>query len=431
MIELEINDLGMNFEGVARLDGKVYFVPGAIDGEKIKAETVQDKDKFCNAKLKEIKVASNDRVEPFCPYYSTCGGCDIQHMNYQKQLDAKRKLVQQTINKVAGIQLEVLPTVSSNKVYYYRNKGAFPVSDSTVGMFKRSSHEIVDISQCFLMDNNITIAMKVVKEFVKQKKFKGYDFISHKGDIKFCVVRSVNNQTIVCIVATKNISGLEDLYKMLSQELSNVGLYVNINTQKNSTILSDNYVYIAGLNKIELEEFGIKYKIDIASFLQVNSDIKQKLYSRVLDCVKGDIVIDAYAGAGLLSAIISKTAKKVYSIEIVPQATKCCKQLLKDNNITNVEALNGDCTKLVPNLAKKLNNFSIILDPAHSGCKSDVIEVAKSAEKIVYISCNPIALSKDLKELVKSHEIEFIEPYDMFPQTKHVETFVVLNKKSR
>lgn len=432
MINLTIDNLGMNFEGVAREDGKVYFVPNALIGEQVDVEVVEDKSKYAKAVLKNIKTSSSDRVVPVCPYFYECGGCNLQHLNYEKQLYYKSKHVKETILKVAGVDCDVDLTVGCKDAYFYRNKGAFPITNNDIGMFKENSHELIPISQCFLMNDNITKALKVIRNYVKENNFEGFNFNNFTGKIKFAVIRSVKNQTLVCLVATTELPNLEDLYINLLNELGEVGLYLNINTQKNSTILGNNYKHINGLKFISLNEYGINYNIDIASFLQVNNDVKTKLYDKVLSEIENEIVIDAYAGAGLLSATISKKAKQVYSVEIIPQASKSANKLVKQNNINNMSVINGDCGKVLPKLQKEINNeFSLVLDPAHIGCDKDVINVAKNANKIIYISCNPIALSKDLKELTTTHDIKYIQPYDMFPQTKHVETLVCLIKKSR
>lgn len=427
-MKLDIIDMGMNFEGVARLDGKVYFVPNAIVGENVEAEVKKDQKKFATAQLKEVTTPSVDRVTPFCPYFGECGGCDIQHIAYDKQLELKTKLIQDTIKKVADITLTVNPTVASANTYFYRNKGAFPVGRD-IGMFEKNSHNIVPIEQCMLMNDNITIAFRIVKKYLAEKKLLGYDHSTHIGVVKNVVVRSVDNQTLVCIVATKQLN-LTGLYERLRQELQQVGLYQNINKQNNSTILGQNYIFVDGIKNITLKEFDVEYQIDVASFLQVNTDIKTKIYSQVIDEIGGGIVIDAYAGAGLLSGVMSKRAKKVYSVEIVPEACKMAQKLMEKNVIKNVEVICGDCTKVVPEIVKKIKEpFAIVLDPARVGCSEEVVKMSSLADKIVYISCNPIALSKDLKVLSKTHNIEYVQPFDMFPETRHVETLVTLTKK--
>lgn len=425
-MKLTIDKLGMNGEGVARGE-KVTFVPYALPNETVEAEIVEEKSKFCNAKLSKVIVESNDRKTPPCPYFMECGGCNLQHLKYEKQAEFKQNLVKETLHKVGGIDEQVLPCVTANS-FSYRNKGVFPISKN-IGMFRFNSHQIIPIQKCLLMNEKINEALDLVRNWLEKYNISTFDFNTFKGLVKYLVVRSVNNQTLVCLVSTsKNIPHLAELQQQLSN-LGDYGLYLNINTQKNSIILGNDYIHICGLKSIELEEFGVKYNIDVASFLQVNNEIKNKLYSEVIDYMKDDVVIDAYAGAGLLSAILSKSANQVYSVEIVPQASQKAKELVKQNDITNMQVINGDCGQILPKITNKLTNFSVVLDPAHIGCDKKVLEAVKNANKIVYIACNPIALSKDLKTLLITHKIVKIQPFDMFPQTKHIETLAVLQHK--
>lgn len=436
-MKLLIDKLGMNGEGVARPSGdnelqKVAFVDFALPGEVVDVDIVQQKSKFYTAKLNSVINASEDRVVAPCQYFTRCGGCNMQHLKYGKQLKFKTNLIKETLQKVGGLDLEVQHCVSSRQ-YGYRNKGVFPLGKN-IGMFESNTHNIIPIDKCLLMNDNINLALNIVKDWISENNIKTFDFANFKGLLKYLVVRSVNNQTLVCLVATsKDIKHLDSLADKL-KALGDFGLYININNQHNSIILGREYIHIAGIKSITLDEFGVEYNVDVASFLQVNNDIKAKLYSEVIEQVGGGVVIDAYAGAGLLSATLSKSASKVYSVEIVPQASEKARQLVKANNITNMEVINGDCTKIVPNLIKKVQTenkggkCSVVLDPAHVGCSPQVIDAVKTADKILYIACNPIALAKDLKVLQQTHKIVKIQPFDMFPQTKHVETLAILER---
>ncbi len=427
MKKVKIIDLGMNGEGVARCDDKVVFVPFALPQEEVEIELVQDKSKFCIGKVSSIINASDSRVNPECPYFKVCGGCNLQHLDYNEQLKFKTNLVQNTLYKVGRIDIDVLPCVASKEVYNYRNKGAFPI-DKTVGMFEFNSHNIVDINYCHIMNDTINQVLQIVKDWIKQFNINTFNFTTRKGLVKHLVVRSVNNQTLVCLVCSDyNIPNLNDLIEKLSV-IGDFGLVLNKNNQNNSIILGKDFKHVYGLNSIEMCEFDVTYSIDIPSFMQVNNDIKLKLYEDVLNNIGGGTVIDAYAGAGLLSAIMTKVANKVISVEIVPEASNKARRLVSNNSIPNMEVINGDCTKIIPNLINRLGDISVVLDPPHSGCSDSVINAVKTANKIVYIACNPIALAKDLKELIKTHKIIKIQPYDMFPQTKHVETLALLEK---
>lgn len=424
---LDITDLGVNFEGVAKDNGKVYFVPFCLPSERVEAEIKQDKKNFAIADLKSVVQPSNERSNPFCPYFYSCGGCDIQHILYEKQLFYKTKLVKDTLKKVGEIDCNVLPTIPSTSTYFYRNKGAFPVGEK-LGMFRKNSHDVVSVNQCMLMNNGVTTAYKIVKKYLEDNKIGAYNFEKHSGIVKSVVIRSIENQTLVCLVVANKFP-CNNLFDNLKKEIENVGLYLNINRQHNSTILGRDFCFVDGIKTIKLREFDIDYEIDIASFLQVNTDIKHEIYGKVIEEIGGGIAIDAYAGAGLLSSMMSKKAEKVYSVELNTQASNSAQKLVEKNHIKNMEVINGDCAKVVPNLAKRINApFSIVLDPARVGCSEKVVEVATLAQKIVYVSCNPIALSKDLKIMTKTHKIKYVQPFDMFPHTKHIETLVCLEK---
>lgn len=420
---------------------KVTFVDFALPNERIEAEIVEEKSKFCKAKLIKVITPSEDRVVPPCPYFGKCGGCNLQHLRYGKQAEFKAALVRETLHKVGEIDAEVLPCISAEQ-FGYRNKAVFPLGKN-IGMFAYNSHDIVEIDQCLLMNENINRALEIVKNWVRKFNIKTFDFKAYNGLLRYLVVRSVDNQTLVCLVATsREVPHLRELESSLCA-LGKYGLYLNINNQKNSIILGNTYIHIGGIESITLNEFGIDYSVDVASFLQVNNQIKSRMYAEVMANVGGGVVIDAYAGAGLLSAVLSKSANKVYSVEIVPQASQKARQLVRVNNIQNMEVINGDCTKILPDLIRKLTETAVnenlgiqnsprctvVLDPAHAGCSPEVVESVKQADKIVYIACNPIALAKDLKTLQHTHKILKIEPYDMFPQTRHIEVLAVLEKK--
>lgn len=432
MEEIKMVDFGMNGEGVGRIDNLVYFVDKALPEEVVLIKNEKKKKNFVYADIKKILRESENRVSPVCPYYSKCGGCDLQHMSYNTMLKFKQMLVKNTLKKITNNDYVVDDTIPGDKVVGYRNKAVFQVGDKT-GMFIKNSHDIIDIDYCMLANKNINIVLKVFKEFFKINNLQGYDFKTHTGNIRHLLVRSENNTTLVCLVATnENIYNLLEFYNMLKSSLENVGLFISVNNAKNSTILGKTMKHIAGVNKINFNEYGIKYSIDLFSFLQVNTFIKTKIYDEVMKIIKNKIVLDLYAGAGLLSAIISKTSKKVYSVEIVKQATDACNKLIKENNLKNIVAINGDCKEVVDNLFKNelKNNLDCvaIIDPSKKGCDEQLLNALKNCSMILYISCNPIALAKDINVLKENFSVKRVTPFDMFPNTKNVETLCVLEK---
>ena len=430
--EVEIVDLGINGEGIGKLKDKVCFVPFSLVGEKAQVEIKKEKDNLLFCKLKEIKNKSEDRIIPKCKYFETCGGCSIQHLNYKKSLEFKTQLVKNTLRKIGSVDTEVLNTVASNGNYNYRSKNVFPIyfdgENIIVGMYEKESKKIVEIDECLLADNNINKTLKIVKEFFNQDR----EIKKQAKSLKFVVVQTLNNQVLLTIVANKNLGNLNNLVESLKKEFKEFGLFVNINEQKTSVILDGKLNHIYGLKTLKDRAFDIEYEISPFSFMQVNCDIKQKLYASVLDEIdKNDIVVDAYSGAGLLSCMIANKAKQVVGIEIVKPAVMNADKTKENNRITNLINICGDCKKEFYSVYKKFNPNVVVLDPPQKGVDENLIkEILKTQiGKIVYVSCNPKTLARDLKFLCESYEIVFVQPFDMFPNTCEVETMIVLKRK--
>lgn len=422
---MKIIDLGINGEGVGKEDGKVFFVKNALPEEDVEIEVLKENKNFSFAKATKIKTKSKFRIEPLCPYYGVCGGCGLQHLMYEKQLEFKRDLVKNTLKKVGEIETDVNLTVPSDEIYFYRNKSVFPfyvdAKVLSIGMFEESSHNIVDIPECKIAKQGINKILKISREYFKSNK---------NFALKYLVVREINNKYLITIVASKSIK-LEAYAAKLKE--NNIDFSLNLNVNKfDDSILSNNYVNIYGENFIRLNEFDLKTSVNSSSFIQVNDNIKKKLYEFVLNEVEsGENVVDAYCGAGLLSGILSKKAKYVYGVEISKDAIQSANKLIEDNNIKNVTFICGDCKDEIPKLLKNIeDDFTIILDPPRAGCNQLVLNsvVDTKPSKIIYVSCNPITLAKDLKTLIKEYQIKKVQPFDMFPQTSNVETVVMLQK---
>lgn len=424
---MKIIDLGMNGEGIAKENGKVFFIKNGLLGEEVDVKILKENKNFTIAKSDKINKKSDDRVDPLCPYFFECGGCQLQHMSYEKQLQFKQNLVKNTLKKVGNIDADVGKTIASKDKFFYRNKSVFPLvsrgGDVYIGMFKENSHDLVDIDECKIAKKGINNILKISREFFKIYNIDG---------IRYLVVREINNEFLITIVASKNIE-IREYARVLRDSGIRFSLDININNDKNK-ILSNKSIKVYGENFIRLNEYDIKYKIDSLSFMQVNDTVKKKLYDKVLDEIKiGDNVVDSYCGAGLLSAVISNKAKHVYGIEISKSAIENANKLAIENGIKNITFICGDCKREIPKLLPNIEaDFTIILDPPRSGCDEFVLRaiIDTKPSKVVYISCNPITLAKDLKTLLNVYKIEKITPFDMFPQTANVETLVVLKKSS-
>ncbi|HAJ77939.1 MAG TPA: 23S rRNA (uracil(1939)-C(5))-methyltransferase RlmD [Clostridiales bacterium] len=440
-VKIKINNYGCNAEGVAKFNGETIFVPYSLVGEEIEATIIKANSKYSIGKITKICEQSNERIVAPCPYFTKCGGCQLQHTKYENGLKIKTEIVQNAIQNIGKINYIVPQLIASDNKYQYRNKIAMPINPHTrrVGMYRLNSHKIVDIENCLLQKTNIKILIETINQYLSQSKNSIYDEETRIGLLKSIVARDINNTVLLTVVINgESLNDAELLIKLLSQKFNKLGINININKLNNNVIMTNNFKHIYGLNEIDMFDFGIRYTINNASFLQVNDEIKKLMYQKIFDETKNDIVINAYSGAGLLSAMLAKNAKKVYGIEIVEAATKLADDLKKQNNIHNLTNITGDCSEKLPELLNTLNgnekqNLTIVLDPPRKGCDKKVLNsiLNCSPAKIIYMSCDPSTLARDLNILMQSdnYKVKYIQPYDMFPQTKHVETLAVLETK--
>lgn len=418
-MQTEIFDYGMNGEGVAKVDNIVTLVPFCLKDELVDIEIDKNFGNYCTAKLNKLITSSSNRQIPPCPYFSICGGCDIQHMNYTEQLKFKTLLVKKTIKKITNIDFNVSNTVPSNNVFEYRNKASFNYKNQASGFFEQNSKNIVEIDKCLICANNINKIYSLFNIYIKENNIT---------NVKHLVVREIENQILVGVVTNCEIN-LSTFYTLLNTHFNNIGLYQIINTRKDSVVLSGKITHVGGIKEIEINNFGLTYFVDLVGFHQTNINIQNKLYKKVLDYISpNDTVINGFSGQGLLTAIIAAKAKSVVGIEIVKSSHLSAEKLKKDNNIKNMKNVLGDFNKMV---LPYINSAStLVLDPSKKGCGKEILKQVVGIKNIIYISCNPIALAKDLNVLKDNYEIEEILPFDMFPNTKNVETLVKLKLKN-
>ena len=419
-METKIFDYGMNGEGVATIDGKITLIENSLIDEVVDIEIVKDNKNYALAKVNKILNESKNRRLPPCPYFYECGGCDIQHMNYAEQLKFKTLHIKKTLKKICGKDFDIEETVACSSPLSYRNKMSFSVKENVCGLLKKNSKDIVPISYCSIADDTINNIFNIFKEYIN---------IYKSNSIKNLVVRSINNQILVGVVTKEEIN-LKPLFEILKTKFDNIGVYEIINTRNDSVVLSGKSKHIGGIKEIQINEFDLTYSVDLLGFHQTNLEIQNKLYTHVLNCIdENAVVINGFSGQGLLSAIISKKAKQVVGIEINKSSHLSAEQLKQNNNIKNLTNICGDFHKHIKPLLKTAN--TIILDPTKKGCGKDVMNEIKGVENIIYISCNPIALAKDIREILNEYTIEEITPFDMFPNTVNVETLVKLKKIRR
>ena len=423
-MEIKIFDYGMNGEGVGNLEGKIFLVENALIDELAEIDIIEDNGNYAIAKANKIINSSTNRTYPKCPYFFECGGCQLQHMTYAEQLKFKTNHIKKTIKKITGLDVEVNQTIPCSQPFNYRNKMSFTVQDNICGLLKKKSNNIVDISHCPLADDKINKVLKLFKVYINRHACA-------RKEIKNLVIRSISNQLLVGVVTKKHVD-LTNLFSTLSTEFDNIGLYEIVNNRNDSVVLSGKVNHIGGIKEIQIlhtfSTIKLEYSVDLLGFHQTNLEIQNKLYESVLNYISpNSFVINGFSGQGLLTAILAQKARHVTGIEINKSSHKSAEMLKQNNNIKNITNICGDFFK---HFKKEMTNANtIILDPTKKGCGKTVMNEIKGIENIVYISCNPIALSKDLNIIKDDYIIEEITPFDMFPNTINVETLVKLKKK--
>ena len=434
IIETEITSLGINGEGVTRVNGKAVFIKGALVGEKVRAKIILVKPSFCVAIVEKILTPSPHRVAPLCPLFNKCGGCDIQHLSYDEQLKFKSETVCQTLKRVGGVEVEVAPTVASDKRYRYRNKVSFPVRQNKfglqIGLFAKNSHRLIPVDDCVLQYEFIKDIVATIKNFIEKNGYRGYDEEKFNGDIRHIVIRTVSDLTTVTLVVTRPVKTY-DLLNSLRKICPKCSLYLNINGRRDNVILGEEWIFIGGENRCQVD--GLDIEIHPAGFFQVNDYIRSKIYDHACQLTQSGNAVEAYSGAGLLSAHLANSAKKVVGIEINRQAHESAVNLAKTNGINNMEPLCADVGSVLTQVIADLgDNTFIVVDPPRSGLDENACSALldSGADKIVYISCNPATLARDCKILSQRYSVTSATPYDMFPHTSNVETVVVLQKQN-
>ncbi len=417
-METKIFDYGMNGEGVAKIDGKIVLVENALMDEVVDIIITEDKKNYSIATANNIVQPSPNRIQPNCPHFNVCGGCQLQHMNYAEQLKFKTLNIKKTLKKICNLDVEVNNTVPCSKPLEYRNKMSFSVCENKCGLLQFNSKEIVKISSCPLATENINHVLTIFKNHISTNPQKV---------IKNLVIRDIENQLLVGVVSKQHID-LTEFYSALSSNFNKVGLFEIINKRKDSVVLDGEVKHVAGIKAIEIHNFDLTYSVDLMGFHQTNTEIQNKLYSKVLEYINpNSVVLNGFSGQGLLSAIISKKAKHVTGIEINFSSHKSAEQLKRNNKIKNLINICGDFHKHIGKLKNTAN--TLILDPTKKGCGKQTMQEVIGFENIIYISCNPIALCKDLNVIKDFYSIEEITPFDMFPNTTSVETLVKLKYK--
>ncbi len=443
LLDLEIIDLTSEGLGVGKIDGYTVFVEDGLPGDKGTVKLKKVKKNYGIGQMINIKEASSNRVESKCKYFKECGGCQLHELDYNTQLSLKTNQVKNTLDKIGKIKKsKVHSIIGMENPYRYRNKGQFKVGKSNneifIGYFKRKSHDIVNVSQCIIQSEISDRILVVIKEYMEKFNVLLYDRRSNKGVIKDIVIRTTKDNRAMVIIVTKgsNLPYKKELINLLRENVEEVvSVYQNINNRNTSLILGNKDINLYGEHKIMDYIGDHKFLISPKSFFQINSIQTEVLYKKALDYLdlkENETVFDLYCGIGTISLFISEKAKKVYGIEVVEAAVEDAKENARLNNIENVEFIKGKSEEIVPELFNKgIIADKIIVDPPRKGCDEKLLDtiVKINPEKVVYVSCNPATLARDLKYLEeKGYKVEEVQPVDMFAWTMHVETVVLLQR---
>jgi len=451
IVNLTIENLGFNAEGVAKLENTPVFVPFALPGELVKVKIIKQNKNFFIGKLQEVINKSKHRVDAPCSVFTKCGGCQLQHLNYNEQLEFKSSLVKDTLKKVGNIVYDKIEIVSSKNKYNYRNKLTLQVrevlNEVKIGFFANHSHRIVEVDECPLQQDLTNKVITVFKSFIKSYKVSAYNELTKKGLVKNLVARQFNDQLLVAVIINgEQLPNAEEFYNLLKQTFKTVTLYVNINKEHNNVVIGKTSKLIKGEPYLEEQLQNLNVKTEVVSFMQVNNDIRNKIYNNVLEKIKDfspQAVVDAYSGVGLLTGIIAKNVdSNVYGLEIQPKAVEASNKLLKENNLQNkVTNVLGDCVETLPKVMKNNSKTTLVVDPPRKGLNKQIIQTILKVKpkQIIYIACGLPALARDLAYLTNTkninseqstnkaiYKIKDVKAYDMFPQTKHIETVVEL-----
>lgn len=451
---LEIEDLSVDGEGIGKTDGLTVFVPGAIPGDRITAGITKVKKTMAYARILQMIRPSADRIEPACPIAGKCGGCSIMQMRYEAQLAWKEKRVRDALIRIGGFDemetdLALHPIAGMDNPYYYRNKSQFPVGtdgegNPLMGFYARHSHRIVENDACRIADPMHEIVRKTVLQWIRDFRIPVYDETTGAGLVRHLLIRTghATGEISVCLVAArKNLPHIGELIQDLEKIDGMTSIAVNVNSARSNVILGKDTFAFHGRMTIRDRIGKMEYAISPRSFYQVNPVQTEKLYAEAVRCAGltgKEIVWDLYCGIGTISLAMASHAKQVCGVEVIPEATADAEENARRNGIDNVRFMTGRAEDILPKFVKNHPEDAsakpdvIVVDPPRKGCDSACLETMLSMhpERIVYISCNPSTLARDLNILCgkKEYRLASVLPVDMFPHSCHVETVVLMSK---
>jgi 23S rRNA (uracil1939-C5)-methyltransferase len=445
VVEIIIEDIGSEGEGIGKYEGYTLFVKDTVMGDRALVKVMKTGKTYGYARLEKLIKPSDFRVEPRCPIATKCGGCQLQHVDYHKQLEYKENKVRNCLTRIGGFEdIPMEPISGMEEPYYYRNKSQFPVGRDkngkiAIGFYAGRTHTIIDTDHCFIGSKINVDILSFIRTFIEKYKIEPYEEETHKGLLRHILTRVgySSGEVMVCFVINGNdIPHKEELVQGLRKIPGMKSICLNVNKEKTNVILGERIIPIWGEPYITDSIGPIQYQISPLSFYQVNPVQTKKLYDTALDYadLHGDEVVwDLYCGIGTISLFLAQKAKMVYGVEIIPQAIEDAKTNAKINQIENAEFYVGAAEEVLPQKYQKENVKAdvIVVDPPRKGCEQSLLDtiLLMAPKRVVYVSCDPATLARDLKYLCeKGYELVKVKAVDQFSHSVHVETVALLSR---
>jgi len=439
VMELKVDSYGVNGEGVARLpDGMACFVQGGLPGEHCTVRLDKVGKSAAWGHVEKILIPSPDRVKPDCPYHASCGGCMTRHMSYSAELAFKAKKVRDCLTRIGDWDPGPVVIHGAESTERYRNKVQFPISENAIGFYAARSHTVTDVTDCLLQPFVCSQIRWVVKEYMSTYRIPAYDERTGKGLLRHLYVR-VNRREEVLVCLLVNGKGLPHEAELVEALLRSVkpvkGIVLGVNERRSNVILGNRYRTLWGENSLMDELCGLKFRLSVPSFYQVNALQTEILYKKVLDfaaITEEETVLDLYCGIGTITLCLAKKAKQVIGVEVIPEAIADAKENAQRNEIENVEFFCGDAADIAVKLATEgVRPDVVTVDPPRKGLAEEVIVsiVEMEPKRLIYVSCNPATMGRDIERFAKrGYQAIRVEAVDLFPRTIHVETVVLMSR---
>lgn len=434
-----IEGYGEGGMGVARIDGRVVFVHGALRGEKCRVLILKTLKSVAFAKVLEVIEPSSERITPDCPYFPRCGGCTYRHIRYEEELRLKKQRVQDNLSRIGGSDVTVEEILGARDTLRYRNKAQYPVSkDGAVGFYRARTHEVIECEHCLLVKPEADAAAEALREYMQSCRVAGYDEKTGRGLVRHLYIRSnAAGESLVCVLVNGDKLPKEDRLVTLLRDACPkcTGIVLGTNTKKGNVILGDRYRTLWGSDRLEDTLCGKTFRLSVPSFYQVNRVQAERLYAKAIEFASltgQETVLDLYCGAGTITLALSDHAKKVLGAEIVPEAIDDARENAARNGVKNAEFFCGDASDVAKKLAREnLRPDVITVDPPRKGLAADVVESIAEMQpgRVVYVSCDSATMARDVKRLADlGYTAQRACAVDMFPRADHIETICLLSK---